>query len=44
MFIAGGRRDAVREALRAENIESGIHYKPNHLLTRFGALPDVKTS
>jgi len=35
-FIAGGKREAVREALKAENIESGIHYKPNHLLTLFG--------
>ena len=35
-FIAVGKRDAVREALKAENIESGIHYKPNHLLTLFG--------
>ena len=35
-FIAGGKRDALREALKAENIESGIHYKPNHLLTLFG--------
>ena len=29
-------RDAVREALLAENIECGIQYKPNHLLTRYG--------
>ena len=36
VFIANGRRDAVREALRAENIESGIHYKPNHLLSFYG--------
>ena len=35
-LISGGQRDAVREALRAVNIESGIHYKPNHLLTYFG--------
>ena len=35
-FIAWGKRDVVREALKAENIESGIHYKPNHLLTLFG--------
>jgi dTDP-4-amino-4,6-dideoxygalactose transaminase len=33
VFIADGKRDFVRDALRAENIESGIHYKPNHLLT-----------
>lgn len=36
VFIADGRRDAVREALRAGNIESGIHYKPNHLLSLYG--------
>ena len=33
VFIADGKRDIVREILRAENIESGIHYKPNHLLS-----------
>lgn len=36
VFIGAGKRDAVREALRAENIESGIHYKPNHLLSFYG--------
>lgn len=36
VFIENGRRDAVREALLAENIECGIHYKPNHLLTFYG--------
>jgi dTDP-4-amino-4,6-dideoxygalactose transaminase len=36
VFIGGGRRDNLCEALRAENIESGIHYKPNHLLTLYG--------
>jgi dTDP-4-amino-4,6-dideoxygalactose transaminase len=29
-------RDQVREALIAENIECGVQYKPNHLLTRYG--------
>ena len=28
-------RDAVRRGLLEEGIESGIHYKPNHLLSRF---------
>ena len=32
VLIAGGRRDAVRAALAEQKIESGIHYKPNHLL------------
>jgi len=36
VFIADGKRDIVREILRAENIESGIHYKPNHLLSFYG--------
>jgi dTDP-4-amino-4,6-dideoxygalactose transaminase len=36
VFLSNGKRDAVREALRAENIESGIHYKPNHLLSFYG--------
>lgn len=36
VFISDGRRDAVRAALRAENIESGIHYKPSHLLSLYG--------
>ena len=36
VFIAGGKRDAVRAALLGEGIENGIHYKPNHLLTKYG--------
>ena len=36
VFIEGGRRDALREALLAQEIENGIHYKPNHLLTYYG--------
>jgi dTDP-4-amino-4,6-dideoxygalactose transaminase len=36
VFLSNGKRDAVREALCAENIESGIHYKPNHLLSFYG--------
>lgn len=35
--ILDGRRDEVRAALEAARIQTGIHYKPNHLLTRFGA-------
>lgn len=36
VFIGGGRRDGVREALAAEGIETGIGYKPNHTLTKYG--------
>lgn len=35
--ILGGRRDAVRAALAEHGIETGIHYKPNHLLSMFRA-------
>lgn len=34
--ILNGRRDAVRNALERAGIQTGIHYKPNHLLTLFG--------
>ena len=36
VFVENGRRDAVREALHAHAIEYGIHYKPNHLLLKYG--------
>ena len=36
VFISGERRDAVRQALLEEDIECGIHYKPNHLLALYG--------
>jgi dTDP-4-amino-4,6-dideoxygalactose transaminase len=36
VFIADGARDHVRDVLAAEGIETGIGYKPNHLLTRYG--------
>ncbi|MDR2744574.1 MAG: DegT/DnrJ/EryC1/StrS family aminotransferase, partial [Desulfovibrio sp.] len=32
-----GRRNAVKDALAAGGIPTGVHYKPNHLLTCFGA-------
>lgn len=35
--IAGGRRDALMEELRASGIECGMHYLPNHLLEYFAA-------
>jgi dTDP-4-amino-4,6-dideoxygalactose transaminase len=34
--VLGGRRDGLRQHLREAGIPTGIHYKPNHLLTRFG--------
>ena len=34
--ILGGKRDAVRVALHENDIEAGLHYKPNHLLSKFG--------
>ena len=39
--ILNGRKEAVREALNREGIPTGVHYKPNHLLSFFGggALP-----
>lgn len=33
--ILGGRRDYVRTFLENEGVETGIHYKPNHLLTLY---------
>lgn len=30
-----GNRDALRDYLLEKDIETGIHYKPNHLLTRY---------
>lgn len=34
--ILHGRKDAVADALQAADIPTGVHYKPNHLLTLFG--------
>lgn len=34
--VLAARRDALRAYLQAAGIETGIHYKPNHLLTLFG--------
>jgi dTDP-4-amino-4,6-dideoxygalactose transaminase len=36
VLISDGRRDAVRAALEAAGLQTGIHYKPNHLLTFYG--------
>lgn len=35
--ILDGRRNTVKTALNARGIQTGIHYKPNHLLTYYGA-------
>jgi dTDP-4-amino-4,6-dideoxygalactose transaminase len=35
-FIGNGQRDMVRAALQEEGIETGVQYKPNHLLTKYG--------
>jgi dTDP-4-amino-4,6-dideoxygalactose transaminase len=34
--ILGNRRDRVRSALQDGGVQTGIHYKPNHLLTKYG--------
>jgi dTDP-4-amino-4,6-dideoxygalactose transaminase len=34
--VLDGKRDKLRLALEAQGIETGIHYKPNHLLSFFG--------
>ncbi|MBA3655795.1 MAG: DegT/DnrJ/EryC1/StrS family aminotransferase [Gemmatimonadaceae bacterium] len=35
--ILGGQRDRVQKVLDESGIETGLHYKPNHLLTAFAA-------
>jgi len=37
IIVLGGKRDTLRQFLTACGIESGIHYKPNHLLSFYGA-------
>lgn len=34
--IVDGKRDVVRDALQKADIQTGIHYKPNHLLVKYG--------
>ena len=34
--VLHGRRDAVKAALAEAGIPTGMHYKPNHLLSRYG--------
>ncbi len=33
--IKNGKRDALREYLSTKGIQTGIHYKPNHLLSLY---------
>jgi dTDP-4-amino-4,6-dideoxygalactose transaminase len=35
VFVENGRRARVQEALQDRGIEYGVHYKPNHLLSKF---------
>ncbi|MDI6757940.1 MAG: DegT/DnrJ/EryC1/StrS family aminotransferase, partial [Endomicrobiia bacterium] len=35
--VRGGKRDELRRYLLENNIECGIHYLPNHLLSLYGA-------
>jgi dTDP-4-amino-4,6-dideoxygalactose transaminase len=35
--ILDDKRDRVRQALADRDIETGVHYKPNHMLARYGA-------
>jgi dTDP-4-amino-4,6-dideoxygalactose transaminase len=39
--VLNGKRDGLREYLLAQDMQVGIHYKPNHLLTKY-ARPNVK--
>jgi len=34
--VLNGQRDALKEILQKANIPTGIHYKPNHLLSLYG--------
>ncbi len=34
--VLNGKRDGLRQFLRDREIETGIHYKPNHLLSFYG--------
>lgn len=37
--ILKGQRNALREFLLSKGVETGVHYKPNHLLSFFGGGP-----
>ena len=43
--VRANRRDEFREYMKKQNIPTGIHYQPNHLLTKFKTsykLPNVE--
>ena len=42
--VTNGKRDALRNHLLSHNIECGIHYKPNHLLTKYKTLYSLSIS
>ena len=37
ILVLQGKRDALRQFLEQQDIQTGIHYKPNHLLSYYGA-------
>ena len=39
--VVNGKRDGLRQFLRERGIETGIHYKPNHLLSFYGGGRDA---
>ena len=39
--VLNGKRDGLRQFLRQQGIESGIHYKPNHLLSFLRRRPGI---
>jgi dTDP-4-amino-4,6-dideoxygalactose transaminase len=45
--VPSGQRDAFRQWLFEQGVQTGVHYLPNHLLTRYGggsvSLPVVET-
>lgn len=44
IMILNGKRDLIRNKLLNENIQVGIHYKPNHLLSYFNRGVKLKTT
>lgn len=42
--VLNGKRDDLKTYLQQHNIETGIHYKPNHLLARYKTTYSLKTA